>query len=50
MFAIAAIVCFVVAGLAGFGAITTAHILGWVAFGLACLAAHLLVPFYPWRH
>lgn len=49
MFAIAALVCFVVSTLIGFGAMTSTHLFGWVALGLAFLAAHLLLPYTPWK-
>lgn len=40
---LAAVVCFVIAALLGFGVFSGAHLLGWLALGLVFLAAHFLV-------
>lgn len=49
MFAIAAVVLFVLSAILEFGALKGIDPAGLVYAGLACLAAHLLYPVVPWR-
>ena len=49
MFGVAAVVLFVLAGLAAFGVISGLAWAGLACIGLACLAVHLLWPVIPWR-
>lgn len=50
MFAIAAVVLAVIAGLVAFGSLSGISAIGLLCFALACLAMHLVWPWQPWHH
>lgn len=48
MFGIAAVILFAIAAFVAFAG-GSVSVIGLIALGLACLAAHLLYPVTPWR-